>query len=264
MRELKRAAVVLLAMTACLAAGDTVKVFVGDKALPGPFSTENGRVVGPVADVAKALGAEVEWHNDAYELMVTPRPAWRAEPIESLAGHTCSPYDLMALGPTTAVRQKLAAQQAESLRLLDGKAALLARYEIIEAINWYSGPTSGGPDEAGFSVTALLYWLYPDPASTVPLDGRVGILRADGGSAEGPAPRKLVIQQVDYHLKPGLRSPRPLPGGGVAWTVSRWEIDREPDVKEIKTVDLKGKKEQDAMPVYDVSALDVGAQGSKP
>jgi hypothetical protein len=250
-RKWRLALAALALATAAAAVGSGVTVLVNGARIDGPYRLEKGVVVGPVAPVAKALGGSAEWLPGDHRLDVA-RNVWRHLSMESLAGRALQPYDAMSLGPVLAVRQKLAAEQAAWFAKRDLKQPLLARYEITGAINWYSGPMSGGPDTAGFTVVALLYYVQ----AAEPPDARIGTIYANGGGARGPKLNSLEVRQVSYHLAPNKSESHPAPDGGTDVFSTAWEIDGGEEPEVLKRVDLS-KGENSVLPMFDVSALDL-------
>ncbi|MBI2298093.1 MAG: hypothetical protein HYU66_03930 [Armatimonadetes bacterium] len=220
---------VALLAAAALAAAGKVRVLVGGERVAGEFRLQGGAVIGPVAPVAEKLGATAEWQADERALAIEPPPLFRQEEMESLSGHLVSPFSTLALGPAITVRQELARRQAEQLAKRDPAAPLLARYDVVSAVNWYSGPLSSDPDVAGYSVTARLYLLVPDPQDPCPLDGRYVTGDPTGGGIEwrGPRPEKMLVEEREFHLTPTVSTKAEPAEGPGKWTAAGWKIDEE-------------------------------------
>ena len=139
----------LLGTTRCLAPAvraaenTTVGVSVNGAQLSTEpaFRVEKGRVVGPVAPVAAALGAEFRWNRFARELAVmTPYP-WLTLDHEG-PEFSRGPYDFSFLGPIMAVRHFLSSLQWQSFNGDDPSGPVLVRVEsvTIEVLPGADGP----------------------------------------------------------------------------------------------------------------------------
>ncbi len=211
MRTFHRLGWVLFTVTAGLllvgVGTGTVQVSVNDIAMPGPYTVQNGQVVGPVAPVARALGAVPVFNRGAGTLTLRYSP-WITVDREP-PWTTIRPLDTTGLPPVITVNHHLAEMQWQSFMQTDQTKPLLARYEIfdVNSVDMVAPPGTDGT--GGFTVLAYLYWASRDPARDLPLNAtRLLIAKDTGYSQQGPKLRDIRVETRYFTAVPADVTPR--------------------------------------------------------
>lgn len=245
--------------------GQRIRVVVGAKALPpAAWTMQHGQVSGPVAPVARALGADVSLNARTGTLWITPSSPWVQVNREPNWGYN-APFDFTALGPILTVRHALAEEQWASLtRPGDAGEPILARCEIVDANSVDMMVPPGTDGRQGFTVQAYLYWAYKDPKQEVPRGGaRILAYTHKGGGEgyqqEGQRLRKMRLDIVTYEVAPNevttvTPADNPLPGaasvraieqGKTGWTITRRSVN--------SSESFEASKFNTRLPVYEIS-----------
>jgi len=192
-----------------------------------------GHVVGPIAPVARAMGAQVQWEPCDRNLYInTAQSPWFGvgECMGSMDWPE-SPYGFNALGSILRVRHYLSEIQWTSLnKAKDRSSSVLARFEIINAFNddWGYGATPGlaqadnladpGFAWQGFTVRVILYWVSLDmPEGQPPGTARFyrGLPLPEGAVAKSQKLQALE-QELKADYEESLRDPGVPPGTPVS------------------------------------------------
>lgn len=246
-----------------------IRVTVNGKALPhAGWDLRNGQVAGPVAPVARALGAQVTWDSSAGTLAIDPPSTWVHINREPNWGYN-QPFDYTALGPILTVRHAIAGQQWMSLMKPNhAEDPILVRYEIVDANSEDMMVPPGTDGKQGFTVLAYLYWAYMDPKQDIPRGGaRILVSTYNGGGEgymqEGQKIRQMRLDTMFYEVKPNdvktvTPTDNPLPKtitvkaieqGETGWTISRQAVQSSQTFKAGHITIMP--------PVYDISIQQV-------
>lgn len=208
------AAVMLLAVVGGLGARSLAPGIVVDgrpQDVTPALKLQGGRMIGPIAPLARALGAVVSWDPEAKVAVVRSRSPWVSVDHEPSFGSNPT-YDLRSLGPVMAVRHSLSELQWSSLEgWKRPEDSLLVRFEIVDAFTegaWgipREGPLADSPTSV--SVTAVLYWASLDPEVSLPAMA-MRLTRVGGPSGQfrvvldGPRVHRVRVETVRYLLSP--------------------------------------------------------------
>lgn len=224
----------------------SIKVTINGEAVPGPWRMEHGKVVGPVAPVARALGARVDLRENWLEIeQPSPWAELDMEPAWAIVG----PHDSAALAPVVTLRRYLAEKQFASLTSQDPTAPVLARFEIVSGYSqgWAFPPSASALDP--YILQAYLYWATP--AKDTPSRANPGIITTEPGSGfqlSGPKFSTVRIDQVSYEVKPTAEKNGEYQGKPYQESTGWGEV-KELGSTRVATVTLAGTN----FPPYDLS-----------
>lgn len=215
---------------------------------------EGGHLVAPVRPLVTALGGEAYYDARQRTLEVfTPSPWFDITHTFSFA--TTFPFETRAMGAILTVRHSLAEAQWASLNATDKSEPILARYEIIDAASRVNPPFDlPSRDLPGFTIRAVLYWVYLDPQGPPRASTRIFITPDGGFNQDGPQITKVRAEVVDYDLLPKDAAMAPPADtwtkaellGGNGWTITA------PTTRSSCQIDRRGK--ENIIPMYDLSA----------
>jgi len=225
-----------------------IKVTINGEPMAGLWRMENGKVIGPVAPVARALGARVDYRNNTLEIE-QPSP-WTELDMEP-AWAIVWPHDSVALAPVATLRRYLAEKQFASLTSQDPVTPVLARFEIVSGYSqgWEVPPGSSALDP--YILQANLYWATPakdTPSRTNP--GIITEVPGSGWSLAGPKFSTVRIDQVTYEVKPATQKKGEYQGKPYDESTGWGEV-KELGSKTLATVTLNGSN----FPAYDLSMM---------
>jgi hypothetical protein len=281
----KRLAIIALCLSIGLALGLSVhqgiEVYLNGQLLQlnPPARLEQDSTMIPLRPIAEALGAEVIW-DAQFNTVLLEKNVWLEVDHEPNFG-TTTPFETKALGPILSLRYYLAERQWNSVQSQKGDEPFLARFEIIDAYSHISPPgflgelktiSSEAIPYLGYSLTALLYWAYPDSPNSTSIQATVVKReRLKEGTAVGqlgPSISKVRIEVKQYYLEPESAVLEESEGDVTLVTIGAegWKVQELPDTEVLlrslsssktlppsRIIDLS--KENTMLPFYDLSTL---------
>lgn len=225
----------------------TIRVSINWGEVPGSWRLEKGTVVGPVAPVARQLGARVNLRNNVLEI-VQPSP-WAELNMEP-AWAIVRSHSTIALAPVVTLRRYLAEKQFESFTLKDPTAPVLARFEIVSgySVGWQVPPGSSALDP--YILQANLYWAIPNAVTPSRSNPGIQTDGAGGWSLLGPDFSEVRIEQVNYEVKPSAVKTSNYKGKPFQESIGWGEVTQLGTIQ-LKTVKLDGA----TFPAYDLSLM---------